>query len=309
MKPICMLGMDIGGTNIRMGLVDEAYRLYHFARIPTRSLQQPDGRLPVERLADSIEAYWQTHREAFEIAGISIGFPSTIDKSRRVILSTPNIPGLDQIPIADQLEARFSLPAYINRDVNMLFAYDRYRFEIPDRCVALGCYMGTGFGNAIYVHGEILLGKNGVAGELGHIPMAGVHDRCGCGNEGCIELRASGHYLQALTARAFPDTAIDQVFLAHGEHPLIREFIDVLSLPIATEATILDPDYIVLGGGLPQMPGFPLEELKQAVIRHTRKPYPADNLVFLHAASSQEDGVIGAGIDGFAAQAKVSRHE
>lgn len=309
MRPTCIMGMDIGGTNVRAGLVDKENTLYDFRIINTQALRTgKDGEGFVENLADRIEAFLEAHRADFEIAGVSVGLPSTIDKTRRVVLSTPNIEGLNNIPIADILEKRLNLPVYINRDVNMLFYRDLNQFHIGNGCVALGCYIGTGFGNAIYVNGDILLGKNGVAGELGHIPMAGRRGRCGCGNEACIEILASGRYLEELVATRFPDVEISKVFTQYADHPLIREYIEYLSIPIATEINIFDPDYIVLGGGILQMEAFPVAELEADIYRHSRKPYPADGLVILYSEAAQENGVIGAGIYGFAAREKANKN-
>ncbi len=306
MRPTCIMGMDIGGTNVRAGLVDKENTLYSFRIINTQAMRT-EGKGFVESLADRIEVYLEEHREDFEIVGVSVGLPSTIDKARRVVLSTPNIEGLNNIPIADILEKRLKLPVYINRDVNMLFYRDLSQFHISNGCVALGCYIGTGFGNAVYVNGDILLGKNGVAGELGHIPMVGQRGRCGCGNEACIEIRASGRYLEELVATKFPDVEIGKVFTKYADHPLIEEYIEYLSIPIATEINIFDPDYIVLGGGILQMEAFPVARLEADIYRHSRKPYPADNLVILYSEAAQENGVIGAGIYGFATREKVNK--
>ncbi len=308
MRIQCILGMDIGGTNVRAGLVDKENNLYHFRIINTQSIREGvNGKSFVENLSDRMETYIETYESQFEVVGVSVGFPSTIDKSRRVVLSTPNIQGLDNVPIADILEKRLGVPVYVNRDVNMLFYRDLRQFHIDGSCIALGCYIGTGFGNAIYVKGEILLGKNGVAGELGHIPMVGQRGRCGCGNEACIEIRASGRYLESLVAKEFPDVEIGKVFTKYADHPLIEEFIEYLSIPIATEINIFDPDYVVLGGGILQMENFPVDTLEKYIVRHSRKPYPAENLVLLYSEAAQENGVVGAGIYGFAAREQENK--
>ena len=308
MRPQCILGMDIGGTNVRAGLVDRENHLYHFRIINTQSMRDGvNGKSFVENLTDRIEAYIRTHGDRFDVVGISAGFPSTIDKSRRVVPSTPNIEGLNDVPIADILEKRLGIPAYVNRDVNMLFYRDLHQFHIDNCCIALGCYIGTGFGNAVYVRGEILQGKNGAAGELGHIPIAGLKTRCGCGNESCAETIASGRYLEALAAEKFPDVPIGKVFTKYADHPLIQEFIEYLSLPVAAEINIFDPDYIVLGGGILQMEHFPVDALEKYIVRHSRKPYPAENLTLLYSEAAQENGVLGAGIYGFAAREQANK--
>jgi len=162
--------------------------------------------------------------------------------------------------------------------------------------VMIGCYVGTGFGNVIALGGEILVGKNGVAAELGHIPVRGLKLDCPCGNRGCVEMIASGKALKTLQETWYPEDSIADVFTLHAMEAPVRAFINDLALPIATEINILDPDEIILGGGVLQMDGFPKETLENAIRLHTRKPYPAESLVFHYSGEKQENGVIGAGI-------------
>ena len=110
MRSQCILGMDIGGTNVRAGLVDKEHNLYHFRIINTQSMRDGvNNKSFVENLTDRIEAYIGAFEDRFEVVGISVGFPSTIDKTRRVVLSTPNIAGLNNVPIADILEKPYTL--------------------------------------------------------------------------------------------------------------------------------------------------------------------------------------------------------
>ncbi|MCL1854607.1 MAG: allose kinase [Clostridia bacterium] len=294
-KGIDVLGLDIGGTNIRIGLVDSEARLSHFE---IGASQQVFGSGAVYGLISFIRDYLSRVTDGRLPAGIALGFPSSVSKDRRTLLSTPNIAGLDGLAIADTLESSLSAPVFVDRDVNMLFYYDKRRYKIPDPGIVLGFYIGTGFGNVIAIDGKILIGKNGVAGELGHIPMRAEHEICGCGNEGCAELFASGIRLQALSARCFPGTDISDIFARHWNSPRVDEYLEDLSLPIAAEITILDPECILIGGGVVQMRGFPAERLEYYICKHTRKPFPAANLHILYSESMQESGVIGAGLYG-----------
>jgi allose kinase len=179
--------------------------------------------------------------------------------------------------------------------VNLLFLYDCYDNRLTGD-VMIGCYVGTGLGNVIAIHGEILVGKNGVAAELGHIPMRGLDVACPCGNVGCVEMIASGKALKALQGNEYPQESIADLFTLHATEAPVRSFINDLALPIATEINILDPDEIILGGGVLQMDGFPKALLEDAIRYHARKPYPACNLRFHYSGDKRENGVIGAAI-------------
>ena len=135
---------------------------------------------------------------------------------------------------------------------------------------------------------------NGVAGELGHIPVMNSEEECPCGNTGCIEIYASGKNLQNILKENFPEDKIDDIFVKHGDNEIIKKYIDTLALPIATEINIFDPDYIIIAGGVPMMKGFPRDYLDKCIYKYARKPYPAENLNIIYSEHDQKSGVLGA---------------
>jgi allose kinase len=292
-----VLGIDVGGTNIRIGLVDRNFQLHDFKIQSITSIVEAYN--TVDEMVQFIKNYLKEHKDNKEIAAISIGFPSTIDKERKRLLSTPNIKGLNNIDIVYQLERALQIPTYINKDVNMLMLYDMFSREVPQEGVVLGFYMGTGVGNAIMFNGEILTGKNGAAAELGHIPSRGNKEICSCGNTSCVENFASGKRLSQICKEYFKDVYIGDIFTEKSDDSMIQEFVHDLAIPVATEINIFDPDHIILGGGLIHMKDFPLKQFEMAIHEMVRKPYPEENLVFTYAVAGQENGVIGAGIHAF----------
>lgn len=291
-----ILGIDVGGTNIRAGLVDNEYQLCGF--MIESSAQIVDEVDATGKLTEFVKSYIDKQAQGKNVVAISIGFPSTIDKSRKKVLSTPNIKGLNNVDVVDALEENLGITTFINKDVNMLMLFDMYKGSIPDNGITTGFYLGTGLGNAISIEGELLIGKSGAAAELGHIPSRDVDGQCGCGNRSCMELFASGKHLRELCDLHFPQTHISDVFKEHANHPIIQKFIHDLAIPVSTEINILDPDYIIIGGGLPQMEEFPKEQLESAIHEYARKPYPEKTLSFSYSVPMQENGVIGAGIYG-----------
>ncbi len=288
-----ILGLDIGGTNLRSGFVSDSYALTGF-RISSSQLICGDN------APEKIAAYIRGTMAESGVCptAVAIGFPSTLDRERRRLLSTPNLEGLNDLNMAERLEDALSLPVFIDRDVNLLFLYDCHANRLSGN-VIIGCYVGTGFGNVISIGGEILVGKNGVAAELGHIPVRGLAQDCPCGNRGCVEMIASGKALKALQERYYPNETIATLFALHANELPIQGLINDLALPIATEINILDPDEIVLGGGVLQMDGFPKAAFERAIREHTRKPYPEQALRFHYSSEKQENGVIGGAILAF----------
>lgn len=287
-----VLGMDIGGTNIRAAMQEEKGETAHFVKVPRDSVLT--GERSMKALAGFIRDYAGKYAGGRLPEAVAIGFPATMDASRRKVLQAPNIPGLDGIAVADELERLLCVPVHLEKDVNLLFYSDMADLGLPSQGVGIGVYVGTGIGNAIFFNGEPLPGKNGVSGELGHLPRARSREKCGCGNLGCSECYASGWRLVQLRDQYFLGTEFSQLFTRYGAVPELAEYVDEIACTIAAEVNILDPDYVVLGGGVLNMEGFPLEALKTNIYRHARKPYPAQSLEFYQSKDAAENGVQGA---------------
>ena len=286
------LGADIGGTNLRLGIVSSEGETVSFERKASSVLHENAAKGLAEEINGHIAKNGYTER----ISAVAVGLPSLIDKSRSTVLSTPNLKGFDKLPLKSELEKILGIPVFIERDVNFLLQNDMEKLGLKSEKTVLGFYVGTGFGNSIFMGGKFYTGSNGAAGELGHIPILGSNMKCTCGNTGCIETVCSGKALEALAEEHFPHTNIKQVFKVHGNEPILKAFVYNLAVPIATEINILDPDVCIIGGGVIDMECFPKEILSDAVHFYTRKPYPEKSLRLLFTRHDQKSGVFGSGI-------------
>lgn len=290
-----IIGMDIGGTNIRIGAVDRDGAVRCFEKI--RRITVLDGIAPVERLAQFIKDFLERYAITNELCAIAIGFPATLNRECTTVLQAPNIPGLDGVNFAVPLQAAFQVPVFLCKDIWTAFYYDLKKYAIPQKGIISGCYVGTGIGNVISVNGKLLIGKNGAAGELGHIPVDGNTEACGCGNQGCMENLAAGKYLEKLCKTGpFQGASIGDLFTLHGAHPVLKQFVDRIAMAVATEINILDPDVILLGGGVLAMKDFPRGLLTSCIYEHSRKPYPAENLNLIFTEDDEQKGAIGAAL-------------
>lgn len=292
----CIVGMDVGGTNIRLGAVTEDGRLIHEYKTSSGQIR---GSQAGEKLLEILKEYCAA-LENIEICAVSIGFPSTMNRERTKVLSTPNIPGLDQAEFGVSYTEALGIPVWGEKDSCMLMYYDMKVNRISTDGLSIGIYVGTGLGNVIMLNGEPLPGKNGVAGELGHIPVIGRNERCGCGLEGCLELYAGGRGLKEVLAKHYPEEFIGDIFKNHaGEEP-VEEYLKCLAQALCLEITILDPDHICLGGGVLNMEGFPTARLLELIKKYTRHPLPSDDLdIIFSKQDSVYNGVIGAGLYGW----------
>lgn len=291
-------GIDIGGTNLRIGLVDRDSNLYGSQRVSSQTVLA--GEHPLAALSSYLDVYLKDALEkGHELAAISIGFPSTVDASRRKVISTSNIPGINDLDVPAALST-FGVPVLIDRDVNMLLRHDIQRLGFDKTPgVIFGCYLGTGVGSAFAIDGKILVGKHGVAGELGHIPFPGVETVCGCGNIGCSEAVASGKALRRQLKAHHPDIPIREVFTRCVEEPFVQQWIEYVAATMATAINILDPAGVIVGGGVAQTEGFPKAGLEAALHRMARKPMPANDLTLHYARAGHNNGVLGAAIYAF----------
>ena len=128
-----ILGIDIGGTNFRIGLVSENYEISEFQIKPIKELQKGEF---IDNLVKNIDFYLKKYEGSIEAVGI--GFPSIVSKDKKYVYSTPNIPNLDNINVTDSLENLIDIPVYINKDVNLLMLKDVKENNVPDDAVAIG---------------------------------------------------------------------------------------------------------------------------------------------------------------------------
>lgn len=285
-----VIGIDIGGTNFRIGAVNENNELIKFDKIPVFSIFHSSDVL--KDLVEMIESF----TKGIEYSSIAIGFPATMNADRSRIIQAPNIPFMEDLPVCEVLHEKLGVPVYAERDVTFALCYDMVKYDVKDDGIVSGIYFGTGIGNALEIHGQPLCGRHGTAGELGHIPVFGSSEECGCGNTGCLEAVAGGKALAKMQKEYYPETAIGDMFLKHSQEARVLDFIDLMAIAVATEINILDPDQILLGGGVLNMEGFPKAHLMKRILARSRKPLPADDLHILFTEDEKDKCVIGAAI-------------
>src|SRR5438105_3203731 len=181
-----VIGVDLGGTNIRAALTDREGQILHEARRPSLSEQAPDATLA--NIRDAVaEVLEKQGIAAKDVVGIGIGLPGIMDDTRGVVFWSPNFPLWENVPVARQVGGPTHLPVTLLNDA---------------KCAALGelgfgaargarnmvmITVGTGIGGAFVVDGQLLLGPNGSIGEVGHHTIDPDGPLCGCGNHGCWE--------------------------------------------------------------------------------------------------------------------------
>ena len=277
------IGIDVGGTWLRLGAWD-GRSLTHFEKLPAaRSARD---------LAAAIKAYLARCGIAAESAALAI--PGTLDEARRAVLNTPNL-DLGGEPLADALERTLGLPVSLGNDAECLLRGDIRALGRGETGLTLGLSVGTGLGGAIFLEGKPLPTISGVC-EPGHMPVPGRRDPCPCGGVGCAENYVSGRRLLAIRDEYFPGEDVAGLFEEHAEHPALAAFLEDFACVAAAAATLLGPDLLVLGGGVPAMAGFPREALAAAIRARCMRPLPAESLEIVFSGGEPWLGVLGAAL-------------
>lgn len=280
---------EIGGTNLRVGLFTSKGNEIDFEVSRTKGLAEAEDK--VEYLYQLIHPKY-TKWSSCNIKAIGFSLASLIDRDRGFVYSSPMIDGFNNIPLKEELEKKINLPVLIEKDVNTVFAHDLLRLSLSNLELVVGIYLGTGIGNALAFNGQVYSGFSGTAAELGHIPVLGSNDVCGCGKSGCIETKGCGRVLENIATNIF-SCSISELFVKHSQSAEVQEALSAMALAIATEITILDPGSVILGGGIINMKSFPIDEFIDTIRENLRKPNPAQSVTFVRATNDKRSGVLG----------------
>ena len=285
-----VLSADIGGTNFRLGAVKEDGSMIKFEKVPTSSVFTSDN------ILSDLEHMLRGFSEGISFDAVAIGFPATLNRERTRVVQAPNIPFMENVPVCEHLQKAFGVPTLAERDVTFAVCHDAEKYHLPREGLICGIYFGTGIGNAILIDGKPLTGRHGAAGELGHIPVPGCTISCGCGNFGCLEAVAGGKALARMQKEQYPETPIGDIFSLHRQDQAIVDFVDGMAVAVTTEINILDPDQILLGGGVLNMKDFPRALLDEKICEHTRKPLPWQDLHVIYTEDEADKSVIGGAV-------------
>lgn len=269
------LGIDIGGTNIKVVVLSNVQRIEEKFQIDNRSTGNYFD------LLDKIEGIIRTSRSKYDIEKIGIGAAGQVDYSAGQIVFSPNIPFLSNKNVASDLFERTKIHIIIDNDVNC-FAMGEFKFGAGRGSLNMvGLTVGTGIGGGLIINGDIYRGSNFLAGEVGHISLYAKGDKDKCGAYGCAELFVSRKSLINRVLKNFSGTGkIYELVngIAEDVTPktisgaaalgddFANSIIDTAAFYLGTLINdinnILDPDVFVLGGGIAQVGTFFLQRVQ-----------------------------------------------
>jgi len=267
-----MLGVDIGGTKIAVGIVDRAGKILAQGRTPMVANGTPEAAF--DAVVSAIDSMLSTRGTGIE--GIGICAPGPLDPKSGVVLNPPNLPCWRNFPLAEKVRAKYSVPVRVDNDANAAALAETLWGAAQGFRYVFYATIGTGIGTGIIFDGAIYHGKTGSAGEGGHVSIDYRGPVCACGKRGCIEILAAGPAIGArartkvaaepLRGKSILDLAGGNVSAITSQHvreafesgdPLAGEVLEdtaeLLTIWLGNIVDLLDPDVIVIGGGVAAM--------------------------------------------------------
>jgi glucokinase len=289
------LGIDVGGTSVKLGVCDADGQVRSRRRIATEPARGPGD--TVDRIAASARALLAEGDHAPPRA-CGVGAPGPLDAERRALLRASNLPGWRDVPLPALLAERTGVPTVLENDANCA-AWGESRVGVGRGARGLALFtLGTGIGGGLVLDGALWTGAAGAAGAFGHLVVHPDGPLCACGQRGCVEQYASG----AAVARASGCASAADAFAAAsdgGSNPRARIVVaracDALAAAVAAVIHVLQPDVVALGGGMAAAGDALLEPVRDGVRRRVRPAWLARTRVEL-GALGDDAGWVGAAL-------------
>ncbi|RHW41066.1 ROK family protein [Neobacillus notoginsengisoli] len=308
-----LAGIDLGGTSTKLAFISVYGEIIHKWEIPTDNSNE--GKNILLNIAKSIDKKLEEIGQTKEkLAGIGMGAPGPVNYSKGILYNTVNLGLRDNYPLRDILEVETNLPASIDNDANCAALGEMWKGAGEGAKDLVCVTLGTGVGGGVIANGHIVQGTSGAAGEIGHIaaiPIGGA--QCNCGKTGCLETIASATGIVRLAketvdsgdagemGRVFADngqiTAKDVFECAkNGDTHALKVIDEVafhLGLALANIANTLNPEKIVLGGGVSKAGDFLVEKVREQFEKFAF-PRVRETTKLALATLGNDAGVIGA---------------
>ena len=301
------IAADLGGTNLRMAAVDRAGTIVSRNRMSTPS----DGNQEdiVSAILSVINEFKRELAGTYEFAGFGAAMPAIVNSQAGLILRSPNLPQLNDLEFEARFTRELGIPVVLENDANSAAVGERWKGAAQGVRNSIHVTLGTGVGGGIIIDGTLLRGIDGTAGEIGHIAVEPEGYPCGCGSRGCVEQYSSAMAIVRLTKESmpkFPESELHsileltplEVFTAgmRGD-PLSREVFRLagtyLGIALGGLVNVLNPEVIVIGGGVSAGWDLFIEPLQSEILRRAFQ-HPGERVKLMRSELGDDAGILGA---------------
>ncbi len=261
-----VIGIDIGGTMIKGGLFNEESKL--IKKYETGSHPEKDSEGFIENTITFINSIKDEHKN---VSALGIGIAGLLNRTREILIESPNLPALKNIPLKSHFESILKIPVFIENDANIAALGELSTGEGRDVDNFLLMTLGTGLGSGLILDGKLCTGETGKGGEFGHMIVQPEGKLCGCGKKGCLEAYCSGSAMTRMAKEALkagkPSSLLEiynndpssltpkAIYLEAGNddalsHEIFKEAAKYLAIGISNVNNLLDIHTFIIGGGV-----------------------------------------------------------
>ena len=310
-----MVGIDMGGTSLRALVVNAHNEILAIEKTPTNVKLKPDA-LIGDLAAMTRRAVAAAGMAKSQLRAVSIGAPGAVDPEHGVVYHAPNL-GWDAVPLGAKLRKLLRVPVFVENDVNVGVAGEHALGAGKGAQGLVGIFVGTGIGGGIISQGELYLGMRGAAAEVGHMIVQVDGPRCGCGNHGCIEALASRTAMERdvrAAIRAGQKSIVPTLMEERGKDRMTSSIIQralkrndplmikvmkraqyYLGLAVASVVNLLDPDCVVMGGGIAERLGeYFVAPIRKTAYANFLRRHDAERVKIVPGALGDNAGPLGA---------------
>lgn len=292
------LGIDIGGTKTAIAIVTTSGDIIGRDKLPTDQTIEPKEM--IDKIISHAKLLLTMHKiEEDQLYGIGIGAPGPLDISRGMITYPPNLPHWREVPIVEEMSKHFSLPIRLENDASAAAVAEQFFGSSQHYRDSLYVTISTGIGAGIISNHRLISGSKGNAGDIGHMVIDPSFGACVCGQHGCFEHVCSGTAISR-EASKLKHTSIstEEAFrLYDGKDKDIAPYLDTvierMGMAFVSLINALDPEIVVIGGGVSQVGDTLFEPIRHYVKCYTLNK-DAGDIPIVPAKLNQDAGVIGA---------------
>lgn len=295
-----IIGIDLGGTNLKVALLDLKYRVKYKEVLSTKKFAKLDSL--ISAIIASVNKIIQDKKlKKINILGLGVGLPGPINVKKGIVHFFPNIPGWEKINLKNILERKLKLPVFLDNDANLMSLAEYKLGAAKDSQNAVCLTLGTGVGGGVIINRTLYRGLSFAAGEIGHIPLNEIGPRCNCGGSACLETYIGNNRILKVAKRLFRrHISLEELSrLANKKNKkAINLWLEVgrhLGIALSGIVNFLNPDIIVIGGGVAGAGKILFDKVRRTILERAM-PVQARYVKVLKAKLGNDAGLIGAAI-------------
>jgi len=295
-----IIGIDLGGTNLKIALLDLKYRIKDKTVLSTKKFIKKESLICA--ILDSVNNIIENNKlKRINILGIGLGLPGPIDTTRGIVHFFPNIAGWKKVNLKSILKKKLRLPVFLDNDAKLMCLAEYKLGAAKGARQAVCLTLGTGVGAGIIINEKLYRGSSNAAGEIGHIPLNERGPRCNCGREACLEAYIGNNRILKEAKRLFGrNLSLEELSSLAKKHnkKAITIWLSVarrLGIVLSGVVNLLNPDCIVIGGGMAGAGRVLLDNIRKVILERAMSVQARHVRVFTSKLGS-DAGLIGAAI-------------